>query len=228
VSAVASMLAGSGVPMGVLPTGTLNHFAKDLAIPLEREAAVATIAGGRLADVDMGEVNGRLFINNSSLGLYPDIVLDRERQRRRLGRGKWMALLAASLHAARRYPVLSLDMDVDGQRLHRRSAFVFVGNNAYTMEGFEIGERARLDGAVLSLYVTQRTGRFGLLRLALRALVRRLDQARDFDSLQAARVTVHTRRRKVHVAADGEVLTMHSPLEYRIRPRALRVIVPTS
>ena len=227
VSAVASVLAGGSVPLGVLPMGTLNHFAKDLGIPLAPEEAAATIAQGRETEVDVGEVNGRVFINNSSLGLYPDIVLDRERQRRRLGRGKWMALLAASLHAARRYPVLSLSLDVDGQRIERRSAFVFIGNNAYTMEGFEVGERARLDEGVLSLYVTQRKGRFALLLLAIRALFHRLEQARDFDSIRAESVMVHTRKHALHVSADGEVLTLRTPLEYRIRRRALRVMAPT-
>jgi diacylglycerol kinase family enzyme len=227
VSAVASQLADAPVALGVLPLGTLNHFAKDAGIPLDIDDAIATIAHGREAHVDMGEVNGRLFINNSSLGLYPDIVLDRERQRRRLGRGKWMALLAASLHAARRYPVLRLSLHVDGQALRRKSAFVFIGNNEYSMTGFEIGERSRLDAGVLSLYVTQRTGRFGLLRLALRALSHRLEQARDFDSIRATRLTVETKDRFLQVATDGEVAPMRTPLRYRIRRGALRVIVPS-
>jgi diacylglycerol kinase family enzyme len=226
VSAVASCLAQTGVRLGVLPMGTLNHFAKDLGIPLELEAAIDVIARGRELAVDMGEVNGRLFINNSSLGLYPDIVLDRERQRQRLGRGKWAALLAASLHAARRYPVLSLHLEVDGTPLERRSAFVFIGNNEYRMEGFEIGERAALSGAALSLYVTQRTGRFGLLRLAVHALFGRLQQAKDFDMLAAKAVVVRTARRHMRVATDGEVTLMQTPLNYRIRPAVLRVIAP--
>jgi diacylglycerol kinase family enzyme len=226
VSAVASRLAGTGVPMGVLPLGTLNHFAKDLGIPRDLARAVEVVALGHVAAVDVAEVNGRVFINNSSLGLYPDIVLDRERQRRRLGRGKWRAPLAASVHAARRYPVLSLKIDLDGQAYHRRSAFVFVGNNPYTMEGFEIGERAALDGGRLSLYVTQRTGRFGLLRLALRAVLRRLRQARDFDMLTARSLVVDTPHTHIRVATDGEVTLMKTPLHYRIRPGALRVIVP--
>jgi diacylglycerol kinase family enzyme len=226
VSAVASQLAGTDAALGVLPIGTLNHFAKDAGIPLDIEQAIATLAHGREVPVDMGEVNGRLFINNASLGLYPDIVRDRERQRRRLGRGRWMSLLAATLHAARRYPVLTLAMTVDGQPLRRKSAFVFIGNNEYRMAGFEIGERPQLAGGVLSLYVTQRTGRFGLLRLAIRALFHRLDQAQDFDSLRATHVTVQTPQRLLHVATDGEVIVMRTPLEYRIRPGALRVIVP--
>ena len=226
ISAVASRLAGTGVPLGVLPLGTLNHFAKDLGIPLDLDHAVEVIARGHVAAVDTAEVNGRVFINNSSLGLYPDIVLDRERLRRRLGRGKWRALLAASIHAARRYPVLSLKIDLDGHAYHRRSAFVFIGNNEYTMEGFEIGERAALDRGQLSLYVTQRTGRFGLLRLAFRALLRRLRQARDFDMVTARSLVVDTPHSHIRVATDGEVTLMKPPLHYRIRPGALRVIVP--
>jgi diacylglycerol kinase family enzyme len=137
-----------------------------------------------------------------------------------------MALLAASLHAARRYPVLSLAMDVDGQPLRRRSSFMFVGNNEYKMEGFDIGARERLDAGMLSLYVTQRTGRFGLFLLAMRALFHRLEQASDFDSFRATSVTVDTHKRRLHVATDGEVVVMSSPLEYRVHPRALRVHVP--
>ena len=102
VSAIASALAGSAVAFGVLPLGTLNHFAKDLNIPLVLEDAAKTIAAGHSIAVDVGEVNGRTFINNSSLGLYPHIVRHRETQQRRLGRGKWPALAWATLTLLRR------------------------------------------------------------------------------------------------------------------------------
>ena len=97
INAVASVVAGSGVRFGVLPLGTLNHFAKDLGIPLTLPEAVRNLATGRPVAVDVGEVNGRIFLNNSSLGLYPDIVHDREKQQRRLGRGKWLAACLTGL-----------------------------------------------------------------------------------------------------------------------------------
>ena len=226
VSAVAAVLVGTGVTLGVLPMGTLNHFAKDLGIPLEQAEAIAVIAGNRQVDVDAGEVNGRIFINNSSLGIYPDIVREREKRQHRLGHGKWRALLAASLGAARRYPVVKVDVEVEGKTLVRSTPFVFIGNNQYTMEGFEIGARAALDKGTLSLYLTQRMGRFGLLHLAVMALFKRLQQARDFDMLTAREFVVRTGHKQLRVATDGEVNLMQAPLQYRVRPGALRVIVP--
>lgn len=227
INAVASVLVDSGVPFGVLPLGTLNHFAKDLGIPLAVDDAVRSLATGHTRRVDVGEVNGSIFLNNSSLGLYPDIVHDREKQQRRLGRGKWLAAIWATLSALRRYPILSVRLQVGGERLARLTPFVFIGNNEYRMDGLAIGERTCLDCGTLSLYVAQRPGRLGLLRFAFRALCGQLAQERDFDVLLASEMEISTRHRHLRVATDGEVNIMKTPLRYRVRPRALTVIVPT-
>ena len=227
INAVASVMVGTGVAFGVLPLGTLNHFAKDIGIPLGLDEAIANIAHGIRKNVDVGEVNGQIFLNNSSLGLYPDIVRDREKQQSRLGRGKWLAALWATIAALRRYPFLSVRLRLDdGQEQARRTPFVFIGNNEYTMQGFSIGARARLDAGKLSLYVAQRPGRLGLLRLAWCALRGRLAQERDFDVLSAESLDIETRHKRIRVATDGEVTVMATPLRYRIRPAALNVIVP--
>ena len=226
MNAVASVVAGSKVRFGVLPMGTLNHFAKDLGVPLEQDEAIRNIAEGEVRPVDVGEVNERIFLNNSGLGLYPDIVRDREKQQRRLGRGKWPAALWATLSALRRYPFMSIRLTLDDAMHMRRTPFVFIGNNEYTMEGLSIGERNRLDGGRLSLYVAQHTGRLGLLRLAWRALRGRLAQERDFDVVLTDAMEIGLRRRRIRVATDGEVTVMLTPLRYRIRPGALNVIVP--
>lgn len=224
INAVAGVVAGSAAALGVLPLGTLNHFAKDLGIPLALEDAVRAIVANHQAEIDVGEVNGRMFLNNSSLGLYPTLVNVRENQRRRLGRSKWHALFWATLTVLRRHPMLDVRLTLDDATQDRRTPFVFVGNNVYKEEGFEVGTRERLDGGVLSIYLTRRRGRRGLLGLALRALVGLLHGTRDFEALTAQSVTVATRHKALSVSTDGEVTVMQTPLEYRIRPRALRVV----
>jgi diacylglycerol kinase family enzyme len=226
VSAVAGEIAGTGRTMGVLPLGTLNHFAKDIGIPLAIDAAVRTLANGRTKPVDVAEVNGRVFINNSSLGIYPRIVVHRDRQQHQLNRSRWSAFGWATVLAFRQFPFLRLRICVEGRELHRRTAFLFVGNNEYVMSGFGIGGRSHLNGGKLGLYLTHRTGRFGLLRLALHALFGRLSQAKDFDAFTVDEATIESRHKRLLVATDGEVTQMQPPLHYRCRPGALRVIVP--
>ncbi|OWY30017.1 diacylglycerol/lipid kinase family protein [Herbaspirillum robiniae] len=229
VNAVASTLIADPQcesALGVLPLGTLNHFAKDLSIPLVLEDAIANIATGRRIRVDSGEVNGVPFINNSSLGLYPDIVREREKQQARLGRGKWLAFSWAAMGALRRYPFLRVRMRVEGQDHWRRTPFVFIGNNEYLMSGLDIGKRSTLMDGKLSLYVCHRTGRLGLLRLAVNALLGRLREAHDFDALTATEILIETHKKRLRVATDGEVTIMQTPLRYRIRPASLEVIVP--
>lgn len=225
INAVASLLVGTTKALGVLPLGTLNHFAKDLRIPLDLEEAARTIIAGRTMRIDVGEVNDRIFLNNSSLGLYPSLVRQRE-MKQWLGYGKWPAFLWAALAVLRRYPFLAVRLIVDGKGFATRTPFVFIGNNVYEMEGLSIGCRARMDAGVLSLYVTKRTGRWGLVRLGLRALFRRLRNAQDFVALTTTELRVETRRRHVRVSTDGEVAVMQMPLDYRVRPGALCVFVP--
>ena len=227
VNTVAAAAVDSGKVLGVLPLGTLNHFARDLNIPSDLQAAAQTIAAGHTTEVDVAEVNNRIFLNNSSLGLYPTIV--RERQKReRLGFRKWPAFFWATIQAMRRYPFLDVQLRVNGELLDRLTPFVFVGNNEYAMDLFNIGLRDRLDRGELSIYITQRTSRLKLIGLALRAVAGNLRDDKDFLALSATEVKILTARKRLRVAFDGEVDLMKTPLHYRVRPGALRVIVPNS
>ena len=169
-----------------------------------------------------------MFINNSTLGIYPHIVIHRESQREQLDRAKWPAFAWATLRAFHRYPFLRLRICVEDRELDRKTTFLFVGNNEYDMAGFRIGARPRLDGGRLGLYTTHRTGRLGLLRLGVRALLGRLDQAKDFDAFSVTEGSIATRHKRLLVATDGEVSSMEPPLQYRSRPGALQVIVPVT
>lgn len=225
VNAVAAQLVGTGVPLGVLPLGTLNHFAKELQVPLEGEAALRSLLTGRIVSVDAAEVNGRPFVNNSSLGLYPWLVAEREKEQRK-GHSKWAAFVQAGFSVLRRYPFLDVTLAVEGRELRYRTPFVFIGNNKYSMEAFRIGERETLSGGELCMFVAARGRRRDLLKLALWTLLGRASRACELKALSAREILIETRRKRVRVALDGEVTWMESPLRYRTLPGALRVIVP--
>jgi diacylglycerol kinase family enzyme len=213
VSAVASALVGTEAVLGVLPLGTLNHFAHDLRVPPDPLDALALIQAGRDARIDVGELNGRCFVNNASLGLYPAIVVGRLRHQRR-GLRKWPAFLAALAGVLRRFPLL--DVRLDG--LWTRTPFVFVGNNVYATSGPGLGRRARLDEGTLCLFTTHVTSRLGLLKLLLPGHLA-LDEACVSEAL------IESRRARLRVALDGEVAEMAPPLRFRVRRGALRVMV---
>jgi diacylglycerol kinase family enzyme len=225
ISAVAGVLAGTGVPLGVLPLGTLNHFAKDLGVPIEIEAAVDIIAGGKRRRVDIAEVNGRVFINNSSVGIYPHMVVERDR-RQSAGWSKWPAMAIAFLRMMRRFPRRRLVICAEGHVEPCRTPALFVGNNAYGTGLTTLGARERLDGSELCLYVARHRGPLGFARLAFLAALGRLDEAREFDTWRLGEAEIRSRASRLIVARDGEVETMRPPLRYRIRPGALEVLAP--
>lgn len=228
ISTVAEAAYRSGKTLGVLPLGTLNNFSKDLGIPQELRKATTVIAEGNTVEVDLAEVNGRIFLNNSSIGLYPRMVIRRSQQQQRLGYGKWRAAFWASLRLFRRSPFLKVQIELDGKKFVRKTPFVFVGNNRYEMDLYNIGRRPELNRGKLSLYFLHREGRWGVILLVLHTLTGRIRQWRDFEEVLTESVTIQTKRSRLPVAFDGEVMQMHMPLTYKIIPRALRVIVPNN
>ncbi|MBA2481251.1 MAG: NAD(+)/NADH kinase [Planctomycetes bacterium] len=226
VNAVAHALVGRRCALGVLPMGTLNHFAMDLGLAADLEQAAATIISGSTRAIDVGEVSGRYFINNSSIGLYPTIVSDRERQRSELGRRKYVAMAIAAWHACRHLPLVRVRISLVGHRVNRLLPFVFIGNNRYSFQALPLGRRERLDGGRLWFYVPVSRSRFGLVKLMLFALLGRLHRAKELIELPVRDAVVSPRQRHVEVGIDGELVRMRSPLHFRIHPLALKVIVP--
>jgi diacylglycerol kinase family enzyme len=224
VSSVAAVAVETGATLGILPMGTLNHFAKDLGLPTDIPGAVGAIVGGQTREVDVGEVNGRIFINNSSVGIYPRLVWERDAEQRR-GRGKWSAFALAMLRTWIRYRAIVARLAVNDAGTVVRTPFVFVGNNEYKAEGFELGGRTAVDAGRLSVFLAPDCGRFEFLTLPVRALAKRLGNGAPFAGFSADTVTVDVANHRVSVARDGEVDIMRPPLVYRIRPRALRVLL---
>jgi diacylglycerol kinase family enzyme len=178
VNTVATVLAGTGKSLGVLPLGTLNHFAKDLGLPLDLEAAATVIAAGYTESIDVGRVNDSIFINNSSIGLYSRAVVMREAQRRR-GWSKWLAMGLAMLRVFRRFPLLEVRLTADGAAIRRRTPLVFVGNNRYEFDLFTVGIRTCLCAGELGLYIANTQSRWGIVRLAIRGALGTLKQAAE-------------------------------------------------
>ena len=226
VGAAAAAMAGSDSTLAILPLGTLNHFARDLGIPAELDKAAALIAQGHVRTVDVAEVNGRTFVNNSAIGLYPLMVVDRDSQQRRLGRSKRLAMLVASLRTLARFHDQRLTLTTGEGRSSLDTPLLFVGNNDYRVAMPGAGQRDVLDDGHLCVLVMRKKGVPGFLAATARALV---GMIRDDDMVRldgVERLRVDSRLANLTVAIDGETCRMTPPLDYRIRKGALRVVAP--
>lgn len=225
VSCAAGQLAGKQRPLGLLPLGTLNHLARDAGIPADLDGAAAVIAAGFARPIDVAEVNGRVFVNNSGVGLYPDMVRFREAEQER-GKSKRSAMFTASLRALRSFKRRRLWISAPGVETPIRTPLLFIGNNRYRASLFALGHRETLDAGELALHAVRAKSRAHLFWAGLRGLIGRLDEQRDFVNLYTDALTISSDRARLVISADGESFTLETPLEYRIRPKALRLIVP--
>jgi YegS/Rv2252/BmrU family lipid kinase len=226
LSAAASALAGTKTVLGILPLGTLNHFARDLGIPTDVDEAAKLIAAGKVRRVDVAEMNGRIFINNSAIGLYPLMVIDRDLQRRRLGRSKKLAMIVASLRTLVRFGHQRLILTINDEKERVDTPLLFVGNNDYRIDLGAPGRRESIDDGQLCVMVMRRKTRRGFIGASIRALFNRTRED-DMERIDGAeRLRVSALRRAIAVSLDGEVIRAQPPLDYRIRKQALRVITP--
>ena len=226
ISAAASALVGTDTALGVLPLGTLNHFAHDLKIPTRLADAAKLIAERPVRNVDVAEMNDRIFINNSSIGLYPLLVVDRESQRRRLGRPKAVAMVIATVRTLVRFGHQRLTLTVNDRKGQVDTPLLFVGNNDYRTDLPAAGQRESLEDGQLCVLVMRKKTRRGFIAASVRALLKksRADDMVRLDGVERLRVS--SRRRTLAVSLDGEVVHAEPPLDYRIRRKALRVIAP--
>jgi diacylglycerol kinase family enzyme len=228
VSAVAAALVGHDTPLGVVALGTLNHFARDLRIPLDPEAAAQVILAGHTAAIDLGQVNGRTFLNNASLGLYPQIVRARQRHPA-TGFRKWIIAAWITLKVLARHRAMAIRLNLGDAVVLRRTPIVFVGNNEYRAAGLAAGSRDSLSDGTLAIYIVNAGGRRHPLRLLRLAWHMVVGTALDGDHLELVRTTaatVEAKQTMLHMALDGEVELFVAPLEFRILPAALTVVVP--
>ncbi len=224
IAAAAGQLIDSEVALGILPLGTANLLARDLALPLDLPAAIGAIAAGTARRIDVAEVNGRVFLNASMLGLLPRLALRREKHRGRMGILRWWEILVASIKAFVRYPRLKVAIDTGFGPRRIRVHSLFVTNDLYDLGIGTGGLRSRLDRGALGIYLARHSSPWTLLRLVGKLAFGSWQSDPEIDVIQAPRLAVVSRKKLMRVANDGEVMLIAPPLRYRIRRRALKVL----
>lgn len=226
VDAIAAALAGTGKILGVIPLGTFNLFAKRLNMPLDLEAALRTAVNGRVAKVNVGEVNGKIFTGRSSIGLYPLALRHREQMFRRFGRSRFIALLSGATALVRWGNIMTIRLTSESGERRFRSRFIFVCNNPEELDYFRLRGRECIEGGNLAVYVPRPLQPGEILRLGYRLLTRVAEETEDFDVICARELRLEIEPACVPVSLDGEVKMMDVPLHYRLRIGALHVRVP--
>jgi diacylglycerol kinase family enzyme len=227
VNAVATGVREAGGVLGVLPLGTLNHFAKALGLPDDPAEAARALLQGRERLVDVGEVNGRVFLNNASLGVYPRAVRERDRLRDRRGWRKWPAMALATGRQLMRLQGHRLDVCVDGDGHPVHTPGLLVSNNCYSMTGLTPGSRESLDAGELGLYLLRGVDRRSAWRVLGRAATGGLLRDPALMTRRARTVEVRARDgRALPLAVDGEPVPSARELSLSVHPASLRVLAP--
>ncbi len=226
IMTVAGTLMDQGTRFGVLPFGTFNYFARGLGIPEDPKGAAEVILEGLTRPVSLAEVNGQVFLNNISLGIYPAILRAREDVYARWGRRRMAAHWSAAKTFLRFQRPLFLTIRADGEEHRVRTPLVFVARSAYQLESFGLAGADCVAEGRFALFVAPDTGRMGMFHKAFRLVRKNMSEGRDFDLLCVTEVTIATRSRHLTVACDGEKIRMRTPLRLRLHPEALEVFAP--
>jgi diacylglycerol kinase family enzyme len=216
-SAVAGVLAGTKAVFAPIAGGTLNHFTKDIGVDQDFETALNNISKKRLKVVDAAVCNNRVFINNSSIGIYPSSLQMRQQLEAHIG--KWLAAIVAGFHAF--IAMKTYRVTIDNETI--RTPFVFVGNGVYKIDSPGIADRTDMTRGAMSVFVAKTVSRWKLLRIALLALVGRAAVLDDFDVFTVKKLTVLSSHRRLAVSTDGEISIQSTPLKYNIQAKSLRV-----
>jgi diacylglycerol kinase family enzyme len=227
VAGVAHALAGTDAALAALPLGTFNYFARGLGIPDDPAAAARAILDGHSHFIAVGTLNGRVFLNNTSIGLYPEILEEREATYARFGRYRILAHLASLRTILRFQRPHRMDLRLDGTRHRVRTPMMFIARSAYQLDQFGLQGADAISGDRFALFLAHQQTRLGFLRLAWRLVRRKVDHGRDVTVSSPSRIEVAIpRRRRISVALDGEKLKMKLPLKIEIADSLLHVILP--
>ena len=227
VAGVAHALAGSKAAMAVLPMGTFNYFARGLNMPADLSEAAAAILAGTPHAIAVGTVNGRVFLNNVALGLYPAMLDEREATYLRFGRSRILAHWSALRTILRLQRPMRWSFVIDGETVVRRTPMIFIARSAYQLDQFGLSGTDAISQDRFAVYIARQSTRLGLLKLAWRLLRGNVDLSSDVELIQPKTLVINRRRRRnIRIAYDGEREKMALPLTFAIDADGLSVIVP--
>ena len=229
INAVASAVLRSGCPFGVLPQGTFNYFGRANAIPQDARAAAKALLGASISPVTVGEVNGRLFLVNASLGLYPQLLEDREAWKQQFGRSRLVAFASGLATIFQARGQLRLEIEMAGKTTALRTPTLFIGNNHLQLAqvGIDAAHADAVNRGELAGIAVRPIGTLALFGLLVRGMVGRLGDADHIDSFSFRTLKVAMRRkRRVKVATDGEITWMTPPLVFQVADTPLLLMVP--
>ena len=226
VASVADALRGTGASLGILPLGTFNFVSRGLGLPEQPEAAARAILAGHPHRISVGTVNGQVFLNNVSLGLYPRILAEREAAYARFGRFRVLAYwtVLVTLVRAQRMRELLIETEEGARRV--RTPLIFIARSAYQLERFGLSAGDIISDDRFAIFVARAGTRWHLMKLALHLAMRRLVPGTDVELFSAKSIRIETPKRKPRVAFDGEKRRMLAPLKFEIHDDALSIIVP--
>lgn len=227
ILAVIAALRGLSLPLGLIPGGTMNVLARDIGLPTDAEAAADIIAAGMTDTIDVAYVNEQPFLCNSVIGLMPHLARTREKLREVSGWIKWPKVLLQTFTLMRKYPRLDIRCDALGQIRRFRTRTLIVSNNLLSDTQGIMPERDTLSAGTLGIYAVRETSRWVLFRVVARMLsgTWQDDTSLAIIATPAAKLSLN-RPRPLTVMNDGEPVQLHTPLNYSIQPRALRVLSP--
>ena len=226
LNAVAAKLMKTEIPMGILPLGTFNYVARLLNIPLDLLKAADVIATGKMREVHVAQINDHIYLNNASLGLYPLFIQKRELYNQRFGRFALNAYTSGLDVLIRDRKELKLEVEVDGKKYPVKTPLIFFGNNQLQLAemNLRIAESAK-KGKVAGLVVAKSDKRT-LFKILWQLIKGNLDKAPDVYSFSADEVKIYSKRKKLTVALDGEIVEIQPPLKISVRKNALKIMVP--
>lgn len=229
INTVAAAALEHGLPFGVIPQGTFNYFSRTHGIPADVEEAVQVLVHAPPQPVQVGVVNEHLFLVNASLGLYPQLLEDREAYKQQFGRSRLVALFAALATIVREHRPLRIRLESNGRTVTLRTPTLFVGNNRLQLEQIGIPQASVVEQGWLAALALKPVHTHTLLWLMLRGALGQLGGANQVTGFATRTLTVRPLSlglRRIKVATDGETIWLKPPIEFRVADKPLMLIKP--